>query len=277
MKSTSNFFSYQKTHSEINELLAESEAFLENKPALKHFWTIYDRVSKYEYLSEELKEHLYDITLEIPSSLGSNKVGFSQSLLNINQAQGLLEIASAAYEKIITILRNNRQIAIRANNIGVYNNKDIDLFELQFQNNLNEITRIAKNTRWNNLLLIEGTYEKFPLIFQIGINNTMIDRDCICLRDVTSPALGLVNSCLTKKLNNLKNNFDGDGCTNQQESDVVEQEPDDCTNQQEIVICIEDEKKTDGTNQQEADVCINQQDQISLQKDWNNDNFEKKK
>ena len=104
----SNYFESQRVYNEINEILCDAEAVVKNKSAPKHIWKIYQRILEYECISEELKEHLYDISSEIPSTLSNTNVGTSQTLLNIDNAEGLLEVCNGAYENILNLLKQSK-------------------------------------------------------------------------------------------------------------------------------------------------------------------------
>ena len=186
----SNYFESQRVYNEINEILCDAEAVVKNKSAPKHIWKIYQRILEYECISEELKEHLYDISSEIPSTLSNTNVGNSQTLINIDNAEGLLEVCNGAYENILNLLKQSRQLCIRSSSETNTDNDRINL-DKQYHNLLKEIYRIASVTKWNDLTLIDGSFEYCPMIFQVGIKNSLVDRIYINLRDVCSIALGL--------------------------------------------------------------------------------------
>ena len=75
----SNYFEYHRIYTEINEILCDAEAIVKSKAAPKNIWKIYQRILEYECLSEELKDHLYDVSSEIPSTLSNTDVGHSQT------------------------------------------------------------------------------------------------------------------------------------------------------------------------------------------------------
>ena len=186
----SNYFEYHRIYTEINEILCDAEAIVKSKAAPKNIWKIYQRILEYECLSEELKDHLYDVSSEIPSTLSNTDVGHSQTLINIDNAEGLLEVCNGAYENILRLLKQCRQICIRSSSDTHTENDRINL-DNSYHNNLKEIYRIATNTKWNDMNIIDGSFEYSPMIFQVGIKNSLVDRICINLKDVCSIALGL--------------------------------------------------------------------------------------
>lgn len=187
-----NYFHYQKVFNEINGIIGECEAILINKPKIKQIWKIYQRILNYEHLSQEIKDNVLDVSIEIPGALETCNIGDSQSILNINDSQELLKSVSKSHERIIILLKQCNQLLIREISTTM-NENDIKNLDKQIEGLLDEITRISQITKWNGNNLIDGTYEEDidSLVFQIGKNK--LDQESINLKNVSAEALDLIN------------------------------------------------------------------------------------
>lgn len=182
-----NYFDYHRIYCDVNDIIGEAEALLRSKSPLNHIWEIYQRVLEFENISTELKNHLNDLSSDISDY---NSVGYSQNLLNISDGISLLDVCNGTYNQIITNLKLARQIAVRSSN-GTILDFERDMINNQFKDLLNEINRLALNTEWNSIKLLDGSYQIEPLIFQIGVKNSNLDRIYLNLIDISPFNLGL--------------------------------------------------------------------------------------
>lgn len=93
--------------------------------------------------------------LAISSRMQSELLGFERAARNVNDAISLLQTADGAVSNIIDSLGRMKQLATQAAS-GTLNDSDRDALDLEFQQLMTEIDRIARNTEWNRQKILAG-------------------------------------------------------------------------------------------------------------------------
>jgi flagellin len=142
------------------------------------------------------------VGLAISEILKAQLKGLSQAERNAQDGISVVQIAEGALSEISNILVRMRELGVQAasDTIGSNERKFVDI---EFQQLLEEIDRIASNTEFNHVPLLNGSTTSFEI--QVGTgNNPAIDR--IRLFDsnatsVSSVSLGLNLASVADKYN----------------------------------------------------------------------------
>lgn len=120
--------------------------------------------------------------LAISSRMKAVVSGLTMASKNANDAISMLEVAEGATLEISNMLVRMRELAVQSAS-GTYSDTDRDALDLEFGALIAEIDRIAKNTTWNTMTILNG------------------DDDYTAAGDVTSVAIQLgPNSSQTMEL-----------------------------------------------------------------------------
>ena len=114
--------------------------------------------------------------LAISSRMGALVSGLEMASKNANDAISMLEVAEGATLEISNMLIRMRELAVQSAS-GTYSDTDRDALDLEFGALMSEIDRIAKNTTWNTMSILNGgndandaTTTKTELNIQLGPN-----------------------------------------------------------------------------------------------------------
>ena len=111
--------------------------------------------------------------LAISSRMTSQINGLDQAVRNANDGISLLQTAEGATIEIADMLQRMRELAVQASN-DTYTDTERSYLNLEFQQLTTEMTRIAANTQWNGMNILDGSSNQFN--FQVGANaNQTID------------------------------------------------------------------------------------------------------
>ena len=104
--------------------------------------------------------------------------GLEMASKNANDAISMLEVAEGATLEISNMLIRMRELAVQSAS-GTYSHTDRDALDLEFGALMSEIDRIAKNTTWNTMSILNGgndlydaTATKTSLDVQLGPNSS---------------------------------------------------------------------------------------------------------
>ncbi|MBS4219327.1 flagellin [Bacillus sp. FJAT-49711] len=107
--------------------------------------------------------------LAISEKMRSQIRGLGMAERNALDAVSLIQTAEGALNETHSILQRMRELSVQAAN-GTLENDDRDSIQLEIDQLIEEVDRIAKKTEFNGKVLIDGTNtENFK--FQIGPNN----------------------------------------------------------------------------------------------------------
>jgi len=142
--------------------------------------------------------------LAIADRMNAQVRGINVAIRNANDGISLAQTAEGALATITDALQRMRELAVQSAN-GSNGTGDRDNLDVEFQELLDEVDRIAGQTKFNGLAVVGG--DAGPQIFQVGANAgdtltiTTTDITGIIAGDVTSAAnattaLGAIDTAL---------------------------------------------------------------------------------
>ena len=126
--------------------------------------------------------------LAIANRMGTDIRGFAVAMRNANDGISLTQTAEGHLAQITDNLQRIRELAVQASNAtnSVGNRSTLNLESTQL---VQEIDRIAQNSSFNNIKLLDGSFTSKD--FQIGANNAKSDHLAITVANAASSALGV--------------------------------------------------------------------------------------
>ena len=125
--------------------------------------------------------------LAISQRMTSQINGMTQASQNANDAVSLMQTADGAASQITDNLQRMRDLAVQAGN-GTYNSGDRDAMQTEFSQLGSEISRIAQNTKFNNInLLASGNVFNF----QVGAGTASDNQISMSTVDLQASTLGI--------------------------------------------------------------------------------------
>ena len=114
--------------------------------------------------------------------------GQNQAIRNANDGISLAQTAEGALDEVTNNLQRIRELSVQASN-ATYTQSDRDALQLEVSELLSEINRVADQTSFNGVKLLDGSFT--GAVFQIGANageNITLSS----IADVNTAALGSV-------------------------------------------------------------------------------------
>jgi len=127
--------------------------------------------------------------LTIAHSLDSKIASLNQAVRNANDGIALVNLAEGAMDEISSMLTRMKELATQAIN-GTYNDTDRDSLDLEYQALISEITRVAENTKFNDVAVLD-TAAGTAISFQLGDSTS--DKISVALDGMDAQELGLDN------------------------------------------------------------------------------------
>jgi flagellin len=93
--------------------------------------------------------------LAISARMSSQVKGLEQAARNANDGISMLQVAEGAVSEISNMLNRMKELAVQASS-GTYSDTDRAALDLEFQELMKEIDRIARNTQWNGMTILDG-------------------------------------------------------------------------------------------------------------------------
>jgi len=126
--------------------------------------------------------------LAISNRMTTDIRGFAVAMRNANDGISLTQTAEGHLSQITDNLQRIRELAVQASNAtnSVANRSTLNLESTQL---VQEINRIAQNSSFNNIKLLDGSFSSRD--FQIGSNNAASDHLAISISSAASSALGV--------------------------------------------------------------------------------------
>ena len=97
--------------------------------------------------------------LAISSRMKAVVSGLTMASKNANDAISMLEVAEGATLEISNMLIRMRELAVQSAS-GTYSDSDRDALDLEFGALMSEMDRIAQNTTWNTMSILNGGNDK---------------------------------------------------------------------------------------------------------------------
>ncbi len=129
--------------------------------------------------------------LAISERISSTVRGQTVAIRNANDAISLVQVADGTASKVSDNLQRMRELAVQAAN-GTYNKGDRDNISVEFKALQAEITRIAQNTKFNNLALTNSAAGTFS--FQVGAATTSDNQISVKTADLRASGTLAVGS-----------------------------------------------------------------------------------
>jgi flagellin len=126
--------------------------------------------------------------LAISTRMTSTIRGLAAAVRNANDGISLTQTAEGSLGQISDNLQRIRELAVQASNTG-NNASDRNAMNNEAKQLVAEIDRVASNTTFNNINLLDGTFTNQDL--QVGAGNTANDRLSISIGNAKSSTLGV--------------------------------------------------------------------------------------
>jgi flagellin len=126
--------------------------------------------------------------LAIATRMTANIRGVDAAVRNANDGISLTQTAEGALSQIGDSLQRIRELAVQSSNSG-NNASDRAAMNNEASQLIAEIDRVASNSSFNSINLLDGSYTGQAL--QIGVGNTANDRMVISIGSAKSSALGV--------------------------------------------------------------------------------------
>lgn len=129
--------------------------------------------------------------LAISERIGSTVRGQTVAIRNANDAISLVQVADGTAEKVSGNLQRMRELAVQAAN-GTYSSSDRANIQTEFSALQKEITRVAQNTKFNNIALTNSAAGSFS--FQVGAGTSSDNQITVKTSDLRASATGMAVS-----------------------------------------------------------------------------------
>jgi len=126
--------------------------------------------------------------LAISTRMTANIRGISAAIRNANDAISLTQTAEGSLNAIQDNLQRIRELAVQSANTG-NNSSDRSAMNAESSQLIAEIDRVANNTAFNGIKLLDGSFQNQSL--QVGAGNDSNDRIVISIGNAKSSALGV--------------------------------------------------------------------------------------
>ena len=132
--------------------------------------------------------------LAISTRMTANIRGMAAAIRNSNDGISLTQTAEGSLGAIQDNLQRIRELAVQSSNSG-NSASDRDSLNLEAQQLIAEIDRVAVNSAFNGSKLLDGTYQNQD--FQVGAGNNSDDRIRISISSAKAASLGTVGTTST--------------------------------------------------------------------------------
>ncbi len=129
--------------------------------------------------------------LAISTRMTANIRGMAAAIRNSNDGISLTQTAEGSLSAIQNNLQRIRELAVQSANSG-NSQSDRNSLNLEAQQMITEIDRVAANAAFNGSKLLDGTFKDAQ--FQVGSGNDTTDRISISIGNAKASALGVVGA-----------------------------------------------------------------------------------
>ena len=129
--------------------------------------------------------------LAISTRMTANIRGMAAAIRNSNDGISLTQTAEGSLSAIQNNLQRIRELAVQSANSG-NSQSDRNSMNLEAQQMITEIDRVAANSAFNGSKLLDGTFKDNQ--FQVGSGNDTTDRISISIGSAKASALGVVGA-----------------------------------------------------------------------------------
>ena len=138
--------------------------------------------------------------LAISTRMTANIRGMAAAIRNSNDGISLTQTAEGSLSAIQNNLQRIRELAVQSANSG-NSSSDRASLNLEAQQMITEIDRVAANAAFNGTKLLDGTFKDQQ--FQVGSGNDTTDRISISIGNAKASALGVVGATTGTSTNAL--------------------------------------------------------------------------
>ena len=124
--------------------------------------------------------------LSISEKMRGQIRGLKQASTNAQDGQSLIQTAEGAMNEIHSVLQRMRELTVQAKN-DTYLQEDRAKIKTEVDQLQSEITRIAKQTQFNKMNLLTGSYKSMQ--FQVGANDNQVIK--LSIGRLTASVLGV--------------------------------------------------------------------------------------
>ena len=126
--------------------------------------------------------------LAVSTRFQSQIRSLEQAGRNANDGISVIQTAEGSLEQMSDMLIRMRELSVQSSN-GSLTNTDRSAIHAEFSNLISELDRIAQNTDFNGVKLLNGSASA-GLTFHVGANNTANDKITVSIANLQSNKLG---------------------------------------------------------------------------------------
>ncbi|MEL0326600.1 MAG: flagellin [Burkholderiaceae bacterium] len=131
--------------------------------------------------------------LAVANKMASQLSGIKMAIRNSQDGISLVQTAEAGMGEITNMILRMRELAVQMEN-GIYTSKDRDNAQLEVNALLAEIDKIAANTRFNDVAVLDGTYDQ-----TIRAGNTNAETIRVAINSVATSATAEIEAHAVEK------------------------------------------------------------------------------
>ena len=121
--------------------------------------------------------------LAVANKMKSQMIGIKMAIRNSLDGISLVQTAESGMSEISNIILRMRELAVQMEN-GIYTSKDRDNAQLEVNALLQEIDKIASNTKFNDVDLLDGNYDQTIRAGNTNAENIRLRVDSLKTSDV---------------------------------------------------------------------------------------------
>lgn len=133
--------------------------------------------------------------LSISEKMRGQIRGLKQASTNAQDGQSLIQTAEGAMNEIHSVLQRMRELVVQAKN-DTYLSEDRAKIQAEMQQLESEITRIATQTQFNKMNLLNGSYKSKQI--QVGANDEQTISISITTMTAKKPGVDKIHSAVRK-------------------------------------------------------------------------------
>jgi flagellin len=132
--------------------------------------------------------------LGIAKSMNAQIQSYGVAVQNANDAVSMCQTADGSADQIDSLLTRMRELAVEAQN-GTMSSNDVTSLNTEFQQDLQEIDRVAGDASFNGNTLLAGA--QTTVNFQVGIDGTATDSIGVTFGGCDTAGLGVAGTTVT--------------------------------------------------------------------------------
>jgi flagellin len=127
------------------------------------------------------------VSMKMQSQIG----GTEQAIRNALDGVSMIQTAEGALDGTHAMLSRVKMLSVQSAN-GIYSNEQRGFIQMEIDQTMSEINRIAATTNFNGINLLDGSLSgDNGLILQIGANNAAEQRFTVSINSMSARALGV--------------------------------------------------------------------------------------